>query len=128
MKLFLRFAALAGLCLIPQLAPAQNADDEIKAAHARMKERIKSVDQLKLNLLAGENNKGLLAAKGELDDKQKAILTAENKDRKFIYEAFAKKFDVPVPQVALSRAAKIRKIAKAGSWVQEKNGDWIKKN
>ena len=31
-----------------------------------MKERIKSVDQLKLNLLAGENNKGLLAAKGEL--------------------------------------------------------------
>ena len=60
MKLFLRFAALAGLCLIPQLAPAQNADDEIKAAHARMKERIKSVDQLKLNLLAGENNKGLL--------------------------------------------------------------------
>jgi len=127
MKYFLRLTALAGLCLLPQLVPAQNADEDIKAAHARMKERLKAVDQLKLDLRAGENNQGLLTAKADLDDKQKNLLTADNKDRTFIYTAFAKKFDVPMKQVALSRASKIRKIAKTGTWIQEKNGDWAKK-
>ena len=127
MKLFQSIFLIAGL-LIPLAAQAkEDKVDATKAAYARMKERFKDVDQLKLSKLAGENNQGLLAARGELTDKQKNFIESENKDRTIIYETFAKKFDVPVKQVALSRAAKIHKIAKAGTWIQNRDGTWVKK-
>ena len=100
---------------------------DAKTAQARMKSRIKEVGQLKLSGLAGEDNQGLLSSRSKLTEKQQDLLDAENKDRSIIYVVFAKKFNVPVKQVAFSRAAKIQKIAKVGTWIQAKDGSWTKK-
>ena len=100
---------------------------DAKTAQARMKARIKAVGQLKLSGLTGEDNQGLLSSRSKLTEKQQDLLDAENKDRSIIYAVFAKKFNVPVKQVALSRAAKIQKIAKVGTWIQAKDGSWAKK-
>jgi uncharacterized protein YdbL (DUF1318 family) len=105
----------------------ETSTEDAKAAQARMKDRIKEVGQLKLSGLAGEDNKGLLASRGKLSEKQQLLMDAENKDRFIIYAVFAKKFNVPVKQVALSRAAKIQKIAKVGTWIQARDGSWAKK-
>ena len=127
MKRLLLILPLASLLLPLTYSAPPSA--ETAAIQVRMKERLKQVDQLKLSGFAGESNKGLLSVvpDKELDDKQKGILADENRDRTLIYQLLAKKFDVPVKQVAMSRAVKIRKIAKAGTWLQQKDGKWIQK-
>ena len=116
------------LLLLPLYSLGEETSTEgAKAAQTRMKDRIKEVGQLKLSGLAGEDNKGLLASRGKLSEKQQLLMDAENKDRSIIYAVFAKKFDVSIKQVALSRAVKIHKIAKPGTWIQGKDGSWVKK-
>ena len=119
---------LITLFLLPLYSLGEETTTEgAKAAQARMKARIKEVGQLKLSGLAGEDKQGLLSSRSKLTEKQQDLLDAENKDRSIIYAVFAKKFNVPVKQVALSRAAKIQKIAKVGTWIQAKDGSWAKK-
>ena len=122
--LILPFASL----LLP-LTYSAPPNTETAIIQARMKERLKQVAQLKLSGLAGESNQGLISVVPDrkLDEKQKGILEDENRDRTLIYQLLAKKFDVPVKQVAMSRVVKIRKIAKAGTWLQQKDGKWIQK-
>ena len=116
------------ILLLPLYSQGKEANDgDAKSAQVRMKSRIKAVGQLKLTGLAGEDKQGLLSSRSKLTEKQQDLLDAENKDRSIIYAVFAKKFNVPVKQVALSRAAKIQKIAKVGTWIQAKDGSWAKK-
>jgi uncharacterized protein YdbL (DUF1318 family) len=116
------------ILLMPLHSQGQEANNEdAKSAQVRMKARIKAVGQLKLSGLAGEDKRGLLSARSKLNEKQQDLLDAENKDRSIIYAVFAKKFNVPVKQVALSRAAKIQKIAKTGTWIQARDDSWAKK-
>jgi uncharacterized protein YdbL (DUF1318 family) len=125
LQLLLPFVALFLLPLY-SLGEETKAGDA-KSAQVRMKARIKAVGQLKLSGLAGEDKLGLLSSRSKLNEKQQDLLDAENKDRSIIYAVFAKKFNVPVKQVALSRAAKIQKIAKVGTWIQARDGSWAKK-
>jgi uncharacterized protein YdbL (DUF1318 family) len=116
------------ILLLPLYSQGKEASDgDAKSAQVRMKARIKAVGELKLAGLAGEDKQGLLSSRSKLTEKQQDLLDAENKDRSIIYAVFAKKFNVPVKQVALSRAAKIQKIAKVGTWIQAKDGSWAKK-
>jgi uncharacterized protein YdbL (DUF1318 family) len=116
------------ILVLPLYSLGKEANDgDAKSAQVRMKARIKAVGELKLAGLAGEDKQGLLSFRGKLTEKQQDLLDAENKDRSIIYAVFAKKFNVSVKQVALSRAAKIQKIAKVGTWIQAKDGSWTKK-
>ena len=128
MKNFKTFIPFIALLILPFYSHANETNDgDAKSAQVRMKARIKAVGQLKVSGLAGEDNQGLLSTRGKLTQKQEDLLDAENKDRSIIYAVFAKKFNVPVKQVAFSRASKIQKIAKTGTWIQGKDGSWTKK-
>ena len=113
--------------LVPAFTYSQSDDLDTKAVQERIKERLPSVVALKVEGKLGEARNGLLAIRGELTEEQAKLVHLENKDRRAIYEYMAKKFDIPVPQVAMSRAAKIREQATEGTWIQEKGGAWVKK-
>ena len=125
MKLYSMFLLIAGSLLLPALSYSQEGDLDTKAVQARIKERLPTIVELKVKGHLGEARNGLLAIRGQITKEQEKVVHLENKDRRAVYEYMAKKFDVPVPQVAMSRAAKIRKQAKPGTWVQEKGGAWI---
>ncbi len=126
-KLHSLFLLLMGGLLLPAFTHAQDGPVDTKAVQARMKERLPTIVALKVEGKIGEARNGLLAIRGELSEEKTKTVHLENKDRRTIYEYMAKKFDIPVPQVATSRAAKIRKQAKPGTWIQEKGGAWVKK-
>lgn len=126
-KLHTLFFLFMGGLLLPSFTYAQSGSLDTKAVQALMKERLPTIVALKVEGKLGEARNGLLAIRDEITEDQTKIVNLENKDRRAIYEYMAKKFDIPVPQVAMSRAAKIRKQAKPGTWVQEKGGAWIQK-
>jgi uncharacterized protein YdbL (DUF1318 family) len=53
---------------------------------------------------------------------------AENQDRKTVYAAIAKQQGTGIDVVEKHRAAQIERIAKPGTWLQDANGKWYKKN
>ena len=92
----------------------------------RMAERLPVIVDLKERGIIGENNQGYLEyPKG--GNEQKAVVDAENADRKAIYEAIAKKQDTDAGHVGQRRALQIAEKAKPGEWLQDENGQWKKK-
>jgi uncharacterized protein YdbL (DUF1318 family) len=126
MKLYSLFLLLFGSLALPSFVLAQDASLDTNEVQARMKGRLPDLVAMKMAGHLGEARNGLLAIRGQITKEQEKIVHLENKDRRAVYEYMAKKFDIPVPQVAMSRAAKIRKAAKPGTWVQEKGGAWVK--
>ena len=91
-----------------------------------MKERLPKIVDLKAKGLIGENNKGYLEClKGKKDGK--AIVDAENADRKKVYAHIAKKQGTTIEVVGKLRAKKIAEKAKAGQWIQGADGKWGQK-
>lgn len=89
--------------------------------------RLKAVDALRASGKAGENNQGLLAPRTKLNAKERALLEAENADRKAVYALIAKKTGESASVVAQKRAAKLRKLSKTGLWLQDTRGEWYRK-
>ena len=93
---------------------------------ARMRARLPVIVSLKAEGIVGENNKGFLTALKSAGDKQ-GVVDAENKDRKIIYKAIAKKQGTTPALVGQRRAMQIAKKADPGTMIQNAAGKWQKK-
>ncbi len=92
----------------------------------RMINRLPAIKDLKARGIVGENNLGFLEFIG--DRKEKAdVVQAENRDRKSVYDAIAKKQGTTADVVGKHRAAQIAGKARAGQMLQDANGKWYKK-
>jgi uncharacterized protein YdbL (DUF1318 family) len=94
---------------------------------ARMKQRKPTIDMLKSEALAGENNKGFLEFVPGAAKKEEGAVSAENKDRGAVYSAIAKQQGATVQHVGERRAVQIGQKASPGSWLQDPSGKWYKK-
>ena len=105
----------------------------IDSRSARYNELRRYLDQGVL----GENNKGLLEVRNLealTDLKARAdvqrLVKAENADRQELYKeiAAAKNVDLAqLPKIQETYAATLRQNAKPGDWIQQPNGNWVKK-
>ena len=98
-----------------------------KEIKARMAERLPVIMELKQKGLVGENNLGLLEFVGAAREKAD-VIEAENKDRKVVYKAIAKKTETTAEIVGQRRAKQIAANAKSGEWLQDETGQWKQKN
>ena len=99
------------------------SSDSIKK---RMIDRLPIIKELKAGGIVGENNLGFLEFLG--DQKEKAdVVRAENRARKSVYDAIAKKQGTTAEVVGKHRAAQIAGKAQSGQMLQDANGNWYKK-
>ena len=92
----------------------------------RMQERLPSIVELKKAGIVGENNLGYLEFVGA-DKKGEDIVTAENDDRKKVYEAIAKQSETTIELVGQRRAKQIAEKADPGEWIKDETGKWYQK-
>jgi uncharacterized protein YdbL (DUF1318 family) len=122
MKLKKGITILSVLILGILISNAYSADSIKK----RMIDRLPIIKDLKTRGIVGENNLGFLEFIG--DQKEKAdVVKAENRDRKSVYDAIAKKQGTTTDVVGKHRAAQIAGKARAGQMLQDANGKWYKK-
>ena len=118
---------LLNICLLVLvtvcLAAGSAAADDIKA---RMKKRLPTINKLKAQGLLGENKNGILVYRSD-NKPNKAVVDAENADRRKIYARIAKQQKVTVEHVGARRAIQIAKRAKPGTWLQKADGTWYQK-
>ena len=118
----LSFVALLTLVLPATVTHAQ----DLGAIKARMSKRLSQLDELKSKGAIGENNRGLVEARGA-DAAAGPIISAENADREAVYAALAKQTGTAADQVGRSRAKQISAGSAAGVWIQKEDGAWHKK-
>jgi uncharacterized protein YdbL (DUF1318 family) len=92
----------------------------------RMLERVPKIEALKDAGTIGETANGLLGYVKE-DPTSKALIDAENQDRKAVYEAIANKQGVTAAAVAKRRALQLAEQASSGDWLQDESGQWSQK-
>ena len=92
----------------------------------RMVARLPQINELKSKGLIGENNQGLLEFRTNKKPQQNLVV-AENKDRKAVYNAIAKKQGVKPNLVGQRRAKQIADRGTPGQWFQKPDGKWYKK-
>ncbi len=92
----------------------------------RMIERAPQISTLKSTGVIGEKTDGFLGfvKKSPAD---KAVVNAENNDRKAVYSEIAKGQGVSASVVAQRRALQIAEQAASGDWLQNANGKWVQK-
>ena len=113
---------MAVILLSGSVAFSQGAK-EIKE---RMKTRLPTIVELKNAGIIGENYLGYLEYIGTTK-KNEDVVSAENKDRKIVYEAIAKKQDTTAELVGKRRAIQIFEKADPGEWLKKENGKWHQK-
>ena len=92
----------------------------------RMLARIPAINALKDKGTIGENNRGFLEFRTGDKSKQK-LINEENKDRRSVYAAIAKKQQVDVGLVGQRRAKQISAKGGKGHWFQKPDGSWYRK-
>ena len=105
---------------IKEMTPA------VKAALAARKDRFGELKEQKTGGLVGETNHGYVAALGG-GAEVKALVVAENRDRKAIYEAIVEQNDLgsgALETVEKVFAAVQRGKADRGEKVQDESGNW----
>jgi uncharacterized protein YdbL (DUF1318 family) len=119
-----RLALFISLLVMSVLIAGTTASAEnIKA---RMKKRLPDIVALKKKGIIGESNRGYLAFVGKTRKKE-ALVAAENRDRRAVYQAIAEQQKVSVAVVEKRRALQIAKKARKGFWLQDEKGKWFKK-
>jgi uncharacterized protein YdbL (DUF1318 family) len=130
--------------ITPNLADAQSQSvevvpelkertPEIMRAIESRRSRFPQVQALARQGCIGENNQGLLDARpgsGCDAGAVNALISAENRDREFLYETLRKQNNMPPGDIGRIRAgfAKAnREKANPGEWIQQPNGTWVKK-
>ena len=129
--LALSIAAFTLALAVPQ---ALSAADDAATIKKNMADRKPKIEVLKKAGSVGENKDGYLEAmKKDKDDKEvklsdddTKLIEAENKDRKAVYAAIAKKEGSTVEKVGELRAKQIRSKAAEGEFIQGEDGKWIK--
>ena len=99
--------------------------EDLNAVRGRMAQRLPQIDEMKARGVVGENNRGLLEARGSGADS--GVISAENKDRETVYAALAEQTKTSTEQVARARARQIAQGSRSGVWVQDISGEWTKK-
>lgn len=124
-KIGLFFAVVfAGILLMPSSAWAAPSAQSIKA---NMKKRMPDIIRLMKSGSVGENFSGYIMVRTELSAEDKALVEAENADRKLVYEAIARKEKTTAQLVGERRAKKIFERVKPGIWFQDEQGNWKQK-
>ena len=127
--LALSIAALTLAFAVPQ---ALSAADDAATIKKHMVERKPKIDELKKAGTIGEKNDGYLEVmkvdgkEAKIEEADKKIVEAENKDREAVYAAIAKKEGTTVEKVGELRARQIRAKAAEGEFIQNEDGKWIK--
>jgi len=93
----------------------------------RMQKRRAPITVLKTAKTVGEDNNGYLHIRGDVKAADKAVVEAENADRKLVYAAIAAKTGLAADAVGKSRAKKIAASTAAGVMVQAPDGTWYEK-
>ena len=106
---------------LPAVSAASAGD-----AKARMRERVSSIDELKLAEAVGENNRGFLEVRKSEGDAA-AVVEAENKDRTEVFQATAARAGSTADAVGRAFARQIAAASKPGVWLQKDDGSWYKK-
>ena len=127
MKKFLALS-IAAFTLAFAVPQALSAADDAATIKKNMAERKPKIETLKKAGTVGENKDGYLEAMkdAKLEDADKKLLEDENKDRKVVYAAIAKKEGSTVDKVGELRAKQIRSKANEGDFIQGEDGKWIK--
>ena len=127
MKKFLALS-IAALTLAFAVPQALSAADDAATIKKNMADRKPKIEALKKAGTIGENKSGYLEAMkdAKLEDADKKLLEDENKDRKTVYAAVAKKEGSTVDKVGEIRAKQIRSKAKEGEYIQGEDGKWVK--
>ena len=127
MKKFLALS-IAAFTLAFAVPQALSAADDAATIKKNMAERKPKIEVLKKAGTIGENKDGYLEAMkdAKLEDADKKLLEDENKDRKVVYAAIAKKEGSTVDKVGELRAKQIRSKAAEGEYIQGEDGKWIK--
>ena len=93
---------------------------------ARMHARLPEIVALKSSGVVGENNQGYLTMLKKQNG-PKALVEAENKDRRSIYRTIAKQQGTSPKLVGQRRAIQIAQKADPGTWIQDPKGKWKQK-
>ncbi|MBF0331708.1 MAG: DUF1318 domain-containing protein [Candidatus Omnitrophica bacterium] len=102
---------------------------QVKAALEGRKERFSSLKQLKAQGIAGENNRGYVEALGG-SAADKALVNAENADRRAIYQTIVEQNELGSGTLATVEAVFAgvqRDKADAGEKIQSVAGQWMSK-
>ena len=92
----------------------------------RMKQRLPAIAALKTKGIIGENNRGYLGFVTKVRAKED-VITAENKDRKKVYNHFAKQQETTLDFVEKIQAKRKADRTSPGEFFQKPNGTWVKK-
>jgi uncharacterized protein YdbL (DUF1318 family) len=112
------------LCLLPLFAMAA---DDVNVIQARMAERLPSINKMKNAQAVGEDNAGFLHVLKD-DQAGTALIKAENKDRKQVYELIAGQTGATAEVVGKRRALHIAKRSASGVMIQDTKGKWAPKS
>ena len=116
-------AVVASMMVMLFLLSASASADSIKA---RMKARLPTIIQLKAAGIIGETHLGFLAFIGS-NKVDQDLVTAENADRRTVYQAIAKQQGTTATVVGQRRALQIANKAQPGEWFQDADGTWYRK-
>jgi hypothetical protein len=126
------FMVLVLICAAAATAPAQATYDikemtpAVKSALDGRKARFADLKALKTQGVVGENNRGYVETLGG-DKSSKAVVAAENKDRKLVYKAIVEQNKLGPGALATVEAvfARVqRDKAEPGEKVQDASGRW----
>jgi uncharacterized protein YdbL (DUF1318 family) len=123
MKAFTRIL-LSLLILAPLITLAA---DDAATINRRMSQRLPALDALKERLVIGENNRGLVEARGSLSGDETQLVAEENNDRSAVYELIALSQSTSAEAVGRARARQIADRSKPGLWIQAPDGSWYQK-
>lgn len=124
-RLYLYLFSVLTLLFMPAMLQAQ--PQAVQEATERIRERLPDVDALKAASKVGENNQGFLAARQQLSEEESGVVTAENRDRRILYQHVAQTSRQSVDEVGRQRAARIAELARPGVWLQNQRGQWYQK-
>jgi uncharacterized protein YdbL (DUF1318 family) len=95
-------------------------------AKAQMRERVASIDQLKLAEAVGETNRGFLEVR-KPEGNAASVVEAENRDRAIVFAETAARTGSTADVVGRSFARQIAAASAPGVWLQRDDGTWYKK-
>lgn len=102
--------------------------DDMAVIRQRVKGRVPRINHLLIKGTIGLNNKGYLEARTKIPAIDQSLLTAENKDRKAIFEKVAKDSGVALHVVERRSQPKFVARLPKKSWYYDINrGKWVQK-
>lgn len=115
------------ILMLPLLGLSTAQADEVASAKQRIDARQGAIAALKDRGMLGENNRGLVEARGTLSREEDELAASENGDRRILYAAVAKQTGQTPELAGRARAKQIAQNSKSGVWLQDDGGRWSRK-